>query len=147
MGRKGSYFLDESFSHRLVDPLSSSGPIPSAGNRMRWQCEVDHCIITIALMWWLSVRETPTIVIVFLYTSIIVFLHTFQSYVVSLYIHWVDIMFLNNFSLYCTCFKLLYIEMSSVKYSWVEKSQGKCFFQNLFKPMYCLAFQLAYTYF
>uniref|UniRef100_M1DSD3 Uncharacterized protein n=1 Tax=Solanum tuberosum TaxID=4113 RepID=M1DSD3_SOLTU len=34
MGRKGSYFLDESFSHRLVDPLSSSGPMPLAGYKM-----------------------------------------------------------------------------------------------------------------
>jgi len=52
----------------------------------------------------------------------------------------------NSFSLYCTRLKLLYNEMSSVKYSWVEKSQGKRFFQNPFKPMLFLAFQLAYSY-
>ena len=36
--------------------------------------------------------------------------------------------------------------MSSVKYSWVEKSQGKCFFQIPFQAYVVLAFQLAYSY-
>ena len=126
------------FHNRLVDPLSSSGPIPLAGYRVRWQREVDRCIITIALMWCLSVRETPT--------EVIIFLQTFQSYVVCSYTHRVYIMFLNNFYLYCTCLKLLYIEMSSVKYSWVAKSQCKYFFHNLFRAYVVLAFQLAYSY-
>ncbi|KAH0642191.1 hypothetical protein KY290_035235 [Solanum tuberosum] len=34
---------------RLVDPLGSSGPIPLARYRMRWQLEEDRYIITIAL--------------------------------------------------------------------------------------------------
>ena len=36
--------------------------------------------------------------------------------------------------------------MSSVKYSWVEKSQGKCFFQILVQAYVVLALQLAYLY-
>ena len=101
------------FHNKLVDPLSSSGPIPLAWYRMRWQREVDRCIITIALMWWLSVRETPTEVIVFLYT--------FQSYVVSLHTHRFDIMFLNSLFLYIAlvlnCFILKWVQSYLVKYS------------------------------
>jgi len=122
MSRKWSYFLDESFSHRLVDPLSNSGPIPLARYRMRWQREEDRCIITIALMWWLSVRENPTEVIVFLYTSVYcIFIYISELCCILAYTQIWQHVFKQFVSLYCTCFKLLYIEMSSVIFSWVFK--------------------------
>lgn len=51
-----------------------------------------------------------------------------------------------NFSLYCTFFKLCYIEMTLAMYSTVEKIQGKCFFKNLFQAYVVLAYKLAYSY-
>lgn len=62
---------------RQVDPLGSSGPIHLAGYRMHWQLEVDCCIITIALMQWLSVRETLTKVTVFLYALVYLYFYIY----------------------------------------------------------------------
>ena len=55
-------------------------------------------------------------------------------------------MVLKNLIYYALDFKWLSIEMSLVKYSWVEKSQGKCFFHNLFQAYVVLEIQLGYSY-
>ena len=66
-----------------------------------------------------------------LYTSVHLYFYIHLRLIVSLHTHRVYSMFLNSFSLYCTCFKLLYIEMSSVMLSRVDPGKFFKFLSSL----------------
>jgi len=134
-----------------VDPLSSQVLYSRQGVGRPWQREAKCCTITIALKWWLSVRETPTKVFyIIIYTELFVFSYTSKVYIISLHTYRVTIVFLNTQSCY-PCFKAflyiapIYTPFYWNEFSWVELRPG-LFFQFSFQTISCFRNPLACSY-